>query len=125
MASDESEFTVDSTIDTEEQEIGTEATTADKFLDNIFGAKKEEFITDVEAKFSTVHNDIHEVKNNINDVQTKVKIVNDDLNQVQMGMQSVHERIDNVEKSKDVSEPLEEVVVQKDVDQTDWSKFLF
>ena len=126
MADTKSEFSVDETISNEEKQMGCEVeaeTTADKFLDNIFGKQKEEFITDVETKFNSVHNDIHEVKNNISNVETKVHIVNKDLNEVQIGMQSVQERIGAVEKT---SSELNEVVVVPEevtVEETSWKNF--
>ena len=107
----DSELTVDDTIVKEESTIGhivDPETTTDRFLDNIFGKKADEIMSDVETKFSTVHDHIHEVKSDISDVQTKVKIVNDDLNEVQIGMKNVNERIDKVETQSYI-EPLEAV----------------
>ena len=121
-------FEVDATISNEEKQIGSdmkEETTADKFLDNIFGKQTEEFMSNVETKFNSVHNDIHEVKNNISSVENKVHIVNQDLNEVQIGMQSVQERIGAVEKT---SSELNEVVVVPEeddvtVEETAWKNF--
>lgn len=123
----QSDFHVDATISNEERQIGDDVlnaeTVADKFLDNIFGKQKEEFITDVETKFNSVHNDIHEVKSNISSVETKVHIVNKDLNEVQIGMQSVQERIGAVEKGSDLKEVVVVPEDDTDIEETSWKNF--